>query len=196
MELSDLHFISWENFHTSSFQLAEKIRSSGEKFDTIVAISRGGLVLARILSDFLDLPIYNIAIESYVEINKAKEPKVTQDIGSADINNKKILLVDEICDSGKTFERAIEYLYSIGVSESLTNHGEGEVEPRSIHSACLVLKSHSSFQPDFYEDKIDKWVVFPYEVRETIAELKDKFTVEDFVNLGFDREIITKIFNF
>lgn len=73
MELSALHFISWENFHTSSFELAKKIQDSGEKFDTIVAISRGGLVLARILSDFLKLGIYNIAIESYLDIDQKKK---------------------------------------------------------------------------------------------------------------------------
>jgi uncharacterized protein len=192
MELSDLHFISWENFHNSSFSLAEKIKQSGEKFDIIIAISRGGLVLARILSDFLDLPIYNISIESYVEINKAKEPRVTQDIGSADIKNKKILLVDEICDSGKTFERAVAYLYSVGVSESLTSHGEGEVEPLQLKTACLVLKSHSSFAPDFYEEKIDKWVVFPYEVRETVEELRNKISSDDFVKLGFNEKLVNK----
>jgi uncharacterized protein len=186
MELSDLHFISWDNFHTSSFQLAEKIKKSGEKFDIIIAISRGGLVLARILSDFLDLPIYNISIESYEEINKAKEPKVTQDIGSAEIKNKKILLVDEICDTGKTFERGVAYLFSVG---------NGLDRSLQVKTACLVLKTHSTFKPDFHEEKIDKWVVFPYEVRETVADLRDKFKIEDFVKLGLNIKFVESLYN-
>lgn len=186
MELSNLHYISWANFHESSFSLAEKIKNSGEKFDTIIAISRGGLVLARILSDFLNLPIYNISIESYTGINQHKEPKVTQEIESVDLNGKKILLVDEICDSGKTFERAVSYLSSVGVSQGKRIY---------IKSACLILKSKSSFQPDFFEEKIDKWVVFPYEVRETIEALRDKFKIEDFIKLGFYEEMVKEIIN-
>lgn len=192
MELSDLHFISWENFHSSSFALAKKIKNSGEKFDTIVAISRGGLVLARILSDFLDLPIFNIAIESYTDINKAKEPRVSQDIGSAEIKNKKILLVDEICDSGKTFERAVSYLNSVGAA--FRRPQGAETAPLQIKSACLVLKSHSSFHPDFHKEIIDKWVVFPYEVRETIESLPEKFSVGDFMKLGFNEKMVTEIY--
>lgn len=176
----ELHFFSWEDFHKYSFNLAKKITFSNLKLDMIVAISRGGLVLARILSDFLDLPIFNIAIESYADINESKEPRVTQDIGSAEIRGKKILLVDEICDSGKTFERAVAYLNS--------------VEPLQIKSACLVLKSKSTFTPAFYEKKIDKWVVFPYEVRETVESLRGKFNVSDFVKLGFDEKIVEEIY--
>lgn len=182
MELSDLHFISWENFHTSSFELAKKIQNSGEKFDTIVAISRGGLVVARILSDFLKLGIYNIAIESYLDINQKKDPRVTQNIGSAEIAGKRILLVDEICDSGKTFKRAVEYL------SSLASH------PLQFKSACLVLKSHSSYAPDFHEVIIDKWVVFPYEVRETIEELKNKMSKDKFMSLGFDAKMVEEMY--
>lgn len=185
MELSALHFISWENFHTSSFELAKKIQDSGEKFDTIVAISRGGLVLARILSDFLKLGIYNIAIESYLDIDQKKEPRVTQNIGSAEIAGKRILLVDEICDSGKTFERALTYL----------NSAEEEMSrPAAIKTACLVFKSKSLLKPDYYQDLIDKWVVFPYEVRETIEELKDKMSREKFVELGFDSKMVEELY--
>lgn len=181
MELTDLHFISWSDFHVSAFSLAQKIQKDNENFDIIIAISRGGLVLARILSDFLNLPIYNIAIESYTDINKHKEPQVTQEIESVDLHDKKILLVDEICDSGKTFERGVLYLKSVMADRDLA---------LQLKTACLILKSHSSFCPDFYEKVIDKWVVFPYEIRETVEGLKDKFKIEDFVRLGFNSKLI------
>ena len=80
-------FINWQKFHEISWELAGKIvggdfyiapnkrdrhRSLSLQPQYIVAISRGGLALARILSDFLKLPIYNISIESYAEIGKSK----------------------------------------------------------------------------------------------------------------------------
>ena len=108
------YYISWQKMHEMCFELAEKIVgvSEVELLRHIVAISRGGLVVARILSDFLNLPIFNIAIESYEDIGKNKTPVITQDLGSADFKGKNILLVDEICDTGKTFERAVGYLNS------------------------------------------------------------------------------------
>jgi hypothetical protein len=188
----DFHYISWEKMHEMCFDLSEKIRkgdvsqplvTEAVPLQYIVAISRGGLVVARILSDFLKLPIYNIAIESYEDIGRSKIPRMTQDLGSADIGGKNILLVDEICDTGKTFERAVEYL-----------HGCHNA-PASIASACLVLKSKSSFTPDFFCEKIDKWVIFPYEVRETVECLRDKMSQEEIVELGLPKEFVSWMYN-
>lgn len=110
---------------------------------------------------------------------------MTQNIGSAEIAGKRILLVDEICDSGKTFERALTYL----------NSAEEEMSrPAAIKTACLVFKSKSLLKPDYYQDLIDKWVVFPYEVRETIEELKDKMSREKFVELGFDSKMVEELY--
>ena len=189
-------YISWEKMHEMCWELAEKIvggdfhiapnkrdRYRNLSLQYIVAISRGGLVVARILSDFLNLPIYNIAIESYKTIGKNKEPVITQDLGSADINGKNILLIDEICDSGKTFERAVEYL-----------HGCHSYAPVNITSVCLVLKSKSSFIPDFFCEKIDRWVIFPYEVRETVEALEDKMSKEEIVKLGLPKEIVGRFY--
>ena len=176
--------------HSMCFELAEKINA--EKCRTgqcpvpaiIVAISRGGLVVARILSDFLKLPIYNIAMESYKTMGENKEPVITQDLGSADIKGKNILLVDEICDTGKTFERAVAYLNSAG------RHGD---RPLQIKSACLITKTRSSFIPDYFCAKIDKWVIFPYEVRETVEELKGKMTVDEMVEIGLPKNFIERL---
>ncbi len=180
------HFISWEKQHRMCFELTEKISKDTDKpeglsLQKIVAISRGGLVVARILSDFLKLPIYNIAIESYEDVGKSKTPVITQDLGSADIAGKNILLVDEICDTGKTFECAVEYLIGIFRGKSLR-----------MKTACLVLKSHSSFIPDYFCEKIDKWVIFPYEVRETVEQLKSKMSMDELVALGLPSDLVKR----
>jgi len=47
--------VSWEQYEKDCFVLSRKIKHI--KFDKIVAISRGGLVAARIFSDLLDLSI-------------------------------------------------------------------------------------------------------------------------------------------
>jgi len=74
-----------------------------------------------------------------------------------EVKNKHILLVDDISDTEKTLERGIKYLKNLGVS--------------SIGTAALLVKPHSSQVPDYFVTKTGDWVVFPYEIKETIMSL-------------------------
>lgn len=165
----EFEYLDWEQVQDLSFNLASTIQASKKKTDCIVAISRGGLIVARILSDFLALPIFNISIDSYLDIGQNKQPRLTQGINFS-LEKKNVLLVDEICDSGKTFFFGKQYL--------------GFFQPAKIATATLILKTHSEFKPDFHAAIIDKWVIFPYEQRETYEELKNSFSDEKLVKIG------------
>ena len=156
--MSDIKFLpyTWKEFHRTCFEFSQQILQSGKKFDRIASISRGGMVVSRLLSDYLQLPISNFTIVTYASIAEAGEPKIVEELGVA-IDNERILLVDEIVDSGITLEVAIKYLSSLN--------------PHSIMTAVPFFKPNASFVPDFWQVKTDKWVVFPYEVRETIIDL-------------------------
>lgn len=67
-------------------------------------------------------------------------------------DNKKVLVVDDIADTGKTFSRIYQ------LTMKYTN----------IITASIFFKRRSSFRPCFFSDKIpdNKWVVFPYEMDE------------------------------
>lgn len=155
--IPDLRFIDYPNFNRLSFQLAQDVIASAERFEEIVSISRGGALLARILSDLLDLPILNIGLRSYQGIGQKGEIVVYQPLTQG-ISGKRVLLVDEICDSGRTFEVALANLKGL--------------EPALLKSACLFAKPHSTYKPDFVAEATDQWVVFPYEWAETMRELK------------------------
>jgi hypoxanthine phosphoribosyltransferase len=155
--IPDLRFIDFPNFNRLSFQLAQSVIASGDTYEEIVSISRGGALLARILSDLLDLPVLNIGLRSYQGIGQKGEIVVYQPLTQG-IAGKKVLLVDEICDSGRTFEVALANLKGL--------------EPALLKSACLFAKPHSAYKPDFVAEATDQWVVFPYEWAETIRELK------------------------
>ena len=149
--------LSWQDLEKDCIELAKKIKDT--KVDEIISISRGGMVVSRILSDLLNLPISHIAIESYADLQQIQEPVVTQ-VSSREFKGEKILLVDEVSDTGKTYIRALSYLKTLPISQ--------------VYTASPYIKPHTEFIPDFYVKNLDTWIVFPYDIRET----KEAFTKE------------------
>ncbi len=156
--------VTWNEFHSLSLLLAQKILESNKPIDEIVAIARGGLSLGLILTDFLQKPISTITIQSYTDIKKQGLVQITSKLGKP-IRDKHILLVDDIADSGKTFKRAITYLE--------------ESRPTSITTAALFYKPHSSFKPDFFGKKTNLWILLPHEVTEWITTFTKKMEKEE-----------------
>jgi hypoxanthine phosphoribosyltransferase len=148
--------LSWEKFYHYCFCLAKTIIKAEKDFDQIVVISRGGLVIGRILSDFLSLSISLFTIQAYKEIGKQKKPQITEKL-NAKISGKKILLVDEIVDTGNTLFLALSYLKKF--------------KPLKINTAVLFFKERAKVTPDFFLFKTTAWVIFPYEIKETINDL-------------------------
>lgn len=161
--------LSWQQLHKDAFTLLRKIEASGQRLDLIVAIARGGMTIAQILSDFLSLPVATFTVSSYKDLHQGKSSDVSFHVGG-DLKNKRILLVDDVSDTGKTFERGVEYLHKLGAT--------------SVATASLLVKPQSKYIPDFYVKKTSAWIVFPYEVKETILSvrkmmMKEKKTVEE-----------------
>ena len=148
--------ISWKDFHKDTYLLAKQIEKAGKKFDLIVAIARGGMTVSQILSDFLSLPIATFTISSYKDLRQKDLPEISFHVGG-NVRGKHILLVDDVSDTGKTFERGIKYLHKLGVS--------------SIGTAALLVKPQSKHVPDYFVKKTSAWIVFPYEIKETILSV-------------------------
>jgi hypoxanthine phosphoribosyltransferase len=146
--------ISWEQLENDCIMLAKQI--DGTKIDEIISISRGGMVVSRLLSDLLKLPISHIAIDSYANLHMEKEPIITQ-LSPREFNGERVLLVDDLSDSGKTFLRGLSYLKELPIAK--------------VFTASLYYKSHAQYIPDFTMQKIDAWIVFPYEIRETREDI-------------------------
>ena len=155
--------LSWRDLEEETFLLSQKIKKSDAKPDLIVAVARGGLTIAQLLTDFLQLPITSFTVVSYRDLQRESVPKITFKIGNQ-LHGQKILLVDDISDTGKTFERGIGYLKELGAEKIITT--------------SLLIKPWTTFIPDFYVEKTDKWVIFPYEIRETTTSLFKKFRSE------------------
>ena len=148
--------IGWDEFYSLSYSLSKKIQKSNTSFDYCIAIARGGLSLAQVLADLLSLPATSCTISSYDGTKKLSSPKMTCDIGVG-VKDKNVLLVDDVSDSGETFQVACDYLEKQKVAAFTT--------------ASLHIKPKTTFIPDFYMESTDKWIVYPWEQRETISHL-------------------------
>jgi uncharacterized protein len=164
--MMDYLILSWSDVYNLTLQLSERIYSSGFKPDIIVGIARGGWIPARILSDVLYAnTLQNIRIEYYTDVGvRGKAPRITQPL-SGSLEGKKILLVDEVADTGDSLHHAIEHVTTQGVEEQ--------------RSAVLHLKPTSRVVPDYYMVKTSSWTVYPWENRESIIALVKIFKEED-----------------
>lgn len=111
--------------------LSKQVKASEKKYDLILGLERGGLVPAVHLSHKLGLPLKTL-----------KWSSVYKDVSMMTyflLRNKKILLVDDIIDSGKTFH---------GVYERFWN----------MDSACLIYNSinEANINPKYYGRKINR----------------------------------------
>lgn len=156
--------LSWQQLHKDTLTLTKKVGASEQKFDLIVAIARGGMTIAQILSDFLSLPVATFTVSSYKDLRQESSSEVSFHVGG-DLKNKRVLLVDDVSDTGKTFERGVAYLHKLGAA--------------SITTASLLVKPQSKYVPDFFVKKTSAWIVFPYEVKETILSVKKMMEKEN-----------------
>ncbi len=154
----DYEVPTWNQIYEMLLCQAQKIKTQNYKQDLIIGIARGGVVPSRILSDLLETTNLSfIQIEFYTNINQTlKEPTLKQTLPS-NVDGKKILLVDDISDTGKSLKLAKTHLQDKGAFE--------------IKIATLYQKPQSVTTPDFYEKQTTEWVVFPWDIKETLRKI-------------------------
>jgi hypoxanthine phosphoribosyltransferase len=150
--------ISWHRMYQLALRLALKIKQAGFRPDLMVAIARGGYVPARILCDFLKITnLTDMRVEHYgAGAQRKKYAKLTVPLGF-DARGKKVLVVDDITDTGDTLEIAENHIKDLG--------------PETIRTAILIHKKQSPVVPDFYAKKIikNRWIIYPWAVTEDLS---------------------------
>jgi hypoxanthine phosphoribosyltransferase len=152
---------SWNQIYDMLLDLADRIRKNGFKPDIIVGVSRGGWPPARVLSDLLSNPnLANVKAEFYLGVAETKcEPALTQPISVA-VVGKRVLIVDEVADTGKSLKLVKQHIIDQGATEA--------------RIATVYYKPWSIVKPDYYSKKTGNWIVFPWEVKETIHKIITK----------------------
>jgi hypoxanthine phosphoribosyltransferase len=147
--IKETHY-TWEDFNKDILMLCSKIALFGWFPDYIVGIKKGGLVPAVKLSNILNKPLLIVSCQlrdSYGIDFEGFDEKISK--------NKKFLVVDDICDSGETFEK---------VSQELNIR-----DYKNIRFCSLYHNIRQNFLTDYYARKIDRekddrWIVYPWEI--------------------------------
>ena len=116
------------------------------KFDTIIAVARGGLSIAQLLGEYYNIrKVYSINTIGYDDDKKLDKIEIFN-IPNLD-NSKRVLIVDDIVDSGDTLNLTINRLKSI-----YPNH--------QFKSASIFYKPTAIIKPDFYIKEPKGWIEF------------------------------------
>ena len=152
---------TWNQIYDILLSQTQKIQSQCYRPDMIVGIARGGIVPARILTDLLETPKLGfIQIEFYIDINQTLQEPILKQTITTQVSGKKVLLVDDIADTGESLKLAKNHLQQQGATE--------------IKTATLYQKPQSTTTPDFYERQTSCWVVFPWDSKETLRKIIQK----------------------
>ena len=140
------------------YRLAERIRASDFHPDLVVAISRGGFTPARVLCDVLGL--FNLTSIRVVHYRKAavhEQQAYVKYPLCMDIAGQRILLVDDVNDTGDTLEVARAHLEGLG--------------PTEVRIAVLHEKTRSPVRADYVGEILDawRWLIYPWAVVEDVG---------------------------
>ncbi|MEM3670329.1 MAG: phosphoribosyltransferase [Thermoprotei archaeon] len=145
--------VSWLEVYEALSSIARAISASSSGFDAVLGVARGGWIPARLLSDFLSIRrIVSIQVESYDNEDR-KELRILEPVPQ-ELRGSKVLVVDDISDTGSSLLAVVEKLRSNGV--------------KAISTVAIFTKPWSKFTPDFFYKEVSEWVVFPWELNETV----------------------------
>jgi len=134
--------MDWKKFDTEIRTLGKHIAKTGWSPDAVVGVVRGGVIPATVLANIFNVrKFYVIKVGHVGEDRRVKtfEPNMFE---------KKVLLVEDMIETGKSLKAAKELLESKGAE---------------VKTACLYTMPKSEIVPDFSLKVMKEVVLFPWE---------------------------------
>lgn len=144
--------IDWSDIERMITTLLSKIRP--DHYDNILVITRGGMVPACLISERTEIRnILCAAVVFYEGRSRTlPAPLFVQFPSDDQVSGRRILVVDDVWDTGATI---------VAVRDRLRNAGA------TVHCCVLHYKPrHSRFPgdgPEFYAEEADGWIVYPWD---------------------------------
>lgn len=143
-------YLGWGQIEGLVDRLLERLPRD---YDALLAITRGGLVPAGLIAEKINQRnVMVAAVMFYTEEGETlDEPLFLQFPSDALLIRKRILIIDDIWDTGQT---------AMSVKERIEAAG-GEAEIAVLH----YKPTHSIYKekPDYYVVETDRWIVYPWE---------------------------------
>ena len=157
-DLQQKEILTWEGFGVASRELAQTIADYGYEPEIIIAVARGGLVAAGALSYALGVKLSDaINVEFYTDVHTTLPDPILLEpmLDVASISGRKLLVVDDVADSGRTMKLVLEILREQGAE---------------VRSAVLYEKSVSVVKPDYTWRHTDEWIVLPWSAEPPVTK--------------------------
>lgn len=149
--------LSWEQFGEASRELARAILRDGFAPEVVVAIARGGLLPAGAIAYALGVKNCGaLNVEFYTGIGTVRDaPEVLPPaLDIAYLAGRRVLLVDDVADSGRTLAMAVSLLRDRGAD---------------VRSVTVYTKPGSIATPDYSWRETSRWIDFPWSWRGTVT---------------------------
>ena len=149
--------LTWEVFGEASRYLSQQIVDSGWFPDLIVGVARGGLIPAGAIGYAIGVKAMGaINVEFYTDIGQTLDEPVilSPQLDTDSLKGKKVLVVDDVADSGKTLDLVVNLLKETA---------------DDVRSAVIYTKPKTIFEPDFSWKKTDQWINFAWSVLPVIT---------------------------
>jgi len=150
--------MSWELFGVGSRALAQQVADDGYEPDMILAIARGGLLIAGALGYALVVKnLYTMNVEFYTGVEERREvPLILPPVPDLElVTSARVLIADDVADTGHTLKVVKEFC-------------EGKVA--EVRCACLYEKSRSLVKCEYVWRHTDRWINFPWSDKEPVAK--------------------------
>jgi hypoxanthine phosphoribosyltransferase len=149
--------LDWAGVGPATRELAETINADGFQPDLILAIARGGLIIAASLGYALGVKnTWTLNVEFYTGVDQRLElpiilPPVPEFV---DLEGAKVLVADDVADTGATLSLVKEFC-----------------GPRvgQIRIATLYEKPRSVVKCDYVWRRTDSWIVFPWSAQPALV---------------------------
>ena len=142
--------LSWDNIESSCEFVRNKMVKDNYHPDVIIGLLRGGVIPARILADYFNILVdfFAIDVKMYDGMGIKKEKAIIRSFHFDIPEEKRLLVVDDIWDSGKTMEAILTVL-----------------KGRNVKTATLLWRKSAEKKPDYYGDSVGDgiWTIFPWE---------------------------------
>ena len=164
--------VDWNYAYDLCRDTGEVIKAAGFKPEVIVGVARGGWYLARVLCDFfllkdlLSLKLEHWGITATIT-GDAKLKYGLDDNAREMLSGKRVLIADDVTDTGDSLKLVVEYVKSLGAKD--------------VKTATMHHKTSSSFMPDFYGELMSDWtwIVYPWSIHEDVMELVEKIIAKE-----------------
>jgi hypoxanthine phosphoribosyltransferase len=163
LESFPCQLVTWDEAYRLAKDLAKAIKSSGYRPDLVIAVGRGGYVPARIVCDFmLHSQLTSIKIEHWGIAARKQDTAEVRFPLSVNVVGLKVLIIDDVTDTGETLRVAASYLKEKGAAD--------------IKTGVLQHKVGSIFKPDYFADLIKEWgwIIYPWAAHEDLVGFAER----------------------